>query len=76
MCGYVCVGCGMCGRKSLYGHTLLCISCGTENKKGRENCVSCGYRFAPGPGSKTKANISKQLPSLETPRSQTQSIRH
>ena len=55
MCGYVCIGCGRCGKpRTMELPDVKCLECGTLNEPGATRCSSCGAAFAaPGaPGSK------------------------
>ena len=50
MCGYVCFGCGRCGKpRTLELPDFKCFKCGALNEPGATRCVSCGEVFvAPG----------------------------
>ena len=58
MCGYVCMGCGRCGKpRTMELPDIKCLKCGTLNEPGAARCSSCGEVFTtPGAsGSKVAA---------------------
>ena len=47
MCGYVCIGCGRCGKpRTMELPDVKCLKCGTLNEPGATRCSSCGAAFA------------------------------
>jgi len=60
VCGYVCIGCGACGKpkSKLFALPPICVRCGAEKASVTAPCPQCGAISAPG-GAITASNQAK-----------------